>query len=193
LKIVLGLGNPGARYRSTRHNLGFSVVDLLAERHGASFRRRDEITDQALVAELVVAGQTAILAKPRTYMNRSGRAGLALHRFFDLPLEDLLVAHDDADLPLGRLRIRRGGSAGGHNGIRSLIATLGSEEFPRIKLGVRGPARGEGDLADYVLEEFAEEERGIALALVALGADAVDLVLREGVTVAMNLFNGKSV
>lgn len=193
MKIVLGLGNPGARYHATRHNLGFWVLDLLAERQGVSLSRRDAITDLALLAEVEVSGQPAVLAKPRTFMNRSGRAGQALQRFFGTALEDLLVVHDDADLELGRLRIRREGSAGGHNGIRSLIASLGGGEFPRIKLGVRGVGRGEGELADYVLDAFAEDERPTAQALAAAGADAVEAVLREGIASAMNLWNGKNV
>ncbi len=193
MKIVLGLGNPGARYGTTRHNLGFRVADVLAARRGVAFRRRDEVTDLALLAETEVGGEAAILAKPRTFMNRSGRAGLALCRSFEVPVEDLIVVHDDADLELGRIRIRRGGSAGGHNGLRSLMAALGTEEFPRVKLGVRGTGREEMDLADYVLEEFEEEERSAADALVVLGADAVEGVLAEGLLAAMNRFNGRTV
>jgi PTH1 family peptidyl-tRNA hydrolase len=126
-------------------------------------------------------------------MNRSGRAALALLRRYDESPAALLVIHDDADLELGRLRIRPTGRAGGHNGLRSLIASLGSEEFPRIKLGVRGEGRGEADLADYVLEEFAPQERTTASALVMLGADAVEAVLGGGLEPAMNLMNGRGV
>jgi len=193
VRIVLGLGNPGARYEGTRHNLGFRVVDELAGRGGVVFRRRDEITDLAWTVEARIGGQDTVLAKPRTFMNRSGRAALALLRRYDQTPAGLLVIHDDADLELGRLRIRPNGRAGGHNGLRSLIAALGSEEFPRIKLGVRGEGRGEADLAEYVLEDFDAGERSTASALVALGADAVEAVLDQGVERAMNLLNGRSV
>ena len=192
MKIVLGLGNPGARYRSTRHNLGFRVADLLAERRQAAFSRPDGITGLALVAEVVIAQEPVILAKPRTFMNRSGRAALALCRYFQVGAGDLVVVHDDADLPLGRVRIRQGGSAGGHNGIRSVILSLGTEEFTRVKLGVLGTGRGDGDLADYVLEEFAAEERALADSLAALGAEAVEAVIGEGIAPAMNRFNGRT-
>ncbi len=192
MKIVLGLGNPGARYRSTRHNLGFRVADLLAGRGGGVFTREDTITDLALVAEVEIALEPVVLAKPRTFMNRSGRAALALCRHFDVGPLDLLVVQDDADLPLGRARIRPGGSAGGHNGIRSLISSLGTEEFPRVKLGVRGAGREDLDLAGYVLEEFLKDERASAEALTVLGADAVEAVIREGILAAMNRFNGRT-
>lgn len=192
MKIVLGLGNPGARYEQTRHNLGFRVVDELARRLGARFRRGDEATALASIAEAVVAGEDVVLAKPRTFMNRSGRAAAALLRRYDLTPPALLVVHDDADLALGRLRVRPEGRAGGHNGIRSLIESLGSHEFPRIKLGVRGEGRGAADLADYVLEAFDDDEREIVASTVTLGADAVEAVLARGVEAAMSLLNGRS-
>lgn len=189
MKIVLGLGNPGARYRSTRHNMGFRVADVLARRFGADLARRDEVTDLARIAQVVIAGQTTLLAQPRTFMNRSGRAALALCGHFRSEAGDLLVVHDDADLELGRVRIRTGGSAGGHNGIRSLISVLGTEEFPRVKLGVRGAGRDGEDLAEYVLEEFDADEHATAEALALLGADAVETVIAEGIEAAMRRFN----
>lgn len=192
MKIVLGLGNPGERYAGTRHNLGFRVVDELARRHSVAFRRRDELSDQSWTAETTIASEDVVLAKPRTFMNRSGRAGASLLRRFDLAPADLLVIHDDADLELGRVRVRPSGGAGGHNGLRSLIATLGSGEFPRIKLGVRGAGRERVDLAEYVLGEFDPSERSVVAALAALGADAVEAVLASGVESAMNAWNGKS-
>lgn len=190
MKIVLGLGNPGARYVLTRHNVGFRVLDLLAERAGVAYRREEDLGQDCWTAEVVLSGTEVVLAKPRTFMNRSGRAGLALLERFAATPEDLVVVHDDADLALGRLRVRTEGSAGGHNGLRSLIATIRSSAFPRVKLGVRGEGRGEADLADYVLEEFLDAELETAASLVVLGADAVRAVFEEGITAAMNRFNG---
>ena len=192
-KIVLGLGNPGRRYRLTRHNIGFGVVERLAERGGVKFRADEWLRSRAWVADLDTDSGPVVLAKPRTYMNRSGRAAVALCRRYDVSPGGLLVVHDDADMALGRIRIRRQGSAGGHNGIRSLIETLLSTEFPRIKLGVRGEGREEAELADYVLEQFDEDERPVADELVSLAVDAVDAVLREGIAAAMNEFNSRAV
>jgi PTH1 family peptidyl-tRNA hydrolase len=190
LKIVLGLGNPGARYARTRHNVGFRVLELLAGRADACFSRAGDLGALCWTAEAVVAGAEVLLAKPRTFMNRSGRAGAALlERYGALP-EDLLVVHDDADLPIGRIRIRGGGSAGGHNGLRSLIAALRTTDFPRVRLGVRGAAREDVDLVEYVLEAFEDGERVAADAMVAAGADAVAAVIEGGLLTAMNRFNG---
>jgi len=189
LKIVLGLGNPGAAYRSTRHNMGFWVLDRVAERRGVAFRMAGLLRRYAWVAE---AGPgPLVLAKPRTYMNRSGRAAAALCRAYGARPGEMLVVHDDADLELGRLRLRRGGGAGGHNGVRSLIEVLGTEEFPRVRLGVRGVGREESELADYVLDEFRERELPVAEALAVLGAEAVAEVIEAGLEAAMNRYNGR--
>jgi peptidyl-tRNA hydrolase, PTH1 family len=190
LKIVLGLGNPGARYLRTRHNLGFRVLDLLAERVGVSFARSEETGGVCLSAETVISGEEVVLAKPRTYMNRSGRAGTVLMERYRVAPSDFVVVHDDADLVLGRVRVRAGGSAGGHNGLRSLITAFLSTEFLRVKLGVRGAGRAEAELMDYVLEEFEDGEREAADLLVVVGANAVDSVLKDGLLAAMNRFNG---
>ena len=191
MKIVLGLGNPGARYRKTRHNLGFRVLDVLAERAGAALGRSGELGSVCLHGEAEVGGAAVVLAKPSTYMNRSGRAGAALLAHYGAAPSELLVVHDDADLVLGRIRIRTGGSAGGHNGLRSLMAALRTTEFPRVKLGVRGARRAEAELTDYVLEPFDDDETEAAEALVELGADAVASVIAEGLAAAMNRWNGK--
>ena len=193
MKIVLGLGNPGDRYRLTRHNLGFRVVEHLAERRNGVLRRTESLGRVAWTAEITLAGGDAILAKPRTYMNRSGRAAVALLGQFDAAPEDLVVVYDDADLDLGRVRVRPAGSAGGHNGVRSLIDALRSEGFPRVRLGVRAEGRDDGELADYVLEEFEPDEIPVSDRLVEVGADAVEYVLNEGVEAAMNAYNGVSV
>ncbi len=171
--------------------MGFRVLDLLAERSNASFARSGDLGAVCLSAEAVVAGAGVLLAKPRTYMNLSGRAGAALLERYAASPGDLLVVHDDADLALGRVRVRAAGSAGGHNGLRSLIATFKTSEFPRVKLGVRGAGRAEAELMEYVLEAFDDEELEAADVLVSLGADAVMAVLEDGLAAAMNRFNGR--
>ena len=193
MKVVLGLGNPGAAYRNTRHNIGFWVLDRVARRSGAKFRVTSLLRRYAWCAEVKRGAQALVLAKPRTYMNRSGRAGAALLRRYGADARDMLVVHDDADLELGRLRIRGGGGAGGHKGVRSLIEVLGSAEFLRVRLGVRGEDRGERDLSDYVLEEFARDEVPLAEALAELAADAVEDIVRDGLDTAMNRYNGRRV
>ena len=193
LAIVVGLGNPGQTYRGTRHNVGFWVLDRLAERSGVVFRAEGELRKYAWVARTRLAGKDVVLAKPRTYMNRSGRGVAALCRLYSTEPQDLLIVHDDADLEIGRLRIRKGGGAGGHNGVRSLIEVLGESDFTRIRVGVRGPERNEEDLADYVLSGFTEEDRPIAEETCDLAADAVEFLLRQGLAETMNRYNGMRV
>ena len=188
---VLGLGNPGSKYRDTRHNVGFRVADVLATSAGASFSTATgALGDLAWTAEARLDGEEVLLAKPRTFMNRSGRAAAELCRRHGIDVGHLVVVHDDADLELGRIRIRGEGGAGGHNGIRSLLDVLRDPGFPRVNLGVRGSAREERDLADYVLEPFAPDEREIVSAMVERGAEAVRALLREGTEAAMRRFNG---
>jgi PTH1 family peptidyl-tRNA hydrolase len=193
-RIVIGLGNPGSEYAATRHNVGFRVLDLLATRGGKRFEIGGGIGRRAWVVEMTEYSEGGlVLAKPRTYMNRSGAAALALCRRYDVAPESLLVVFDDADLVLGRIRLRPEGGSGGHNGIRSMVDSLGTGTFPRIRLGVRGEERYGTDLADYVLEPFAPDEVPVADALIELGADAVEAAVSEGMERAMNLFNGRSV
>ena len=187
---MLGLGNPGERYRLTRHNLGFRTLDCLAERCGVPFAAAEEIRPLARVARVRLGGSDVVLAKPRTYMNRSVRAAAALCTAYDAEPLDLVVVFDDADLALGRLRVRAGGGAGGHNGIRSLIDVLGHGDFSRVRLGVRGNGRDDRELADYVLEPFEADEEPLAQRIAAAGADAVECLLGEGLVAAMNRFNG---
>lgn len=191
--IVMGLGNPGTRYRSTRHNIGFRVVEEVAARNRIRLCAQGELKSRVWAAEFRAERVRCVLARPRTYMNRSGRAASALCRHYGTPPEDLVAVYDDADLPLGRIRIRAGGGAGGHNGIRSMIDVLGTGDFPRVRLGVRGEGRDEVDLADYVLDAFEPEESAIADALVGLGADAVGSMIADGLAAAMNRFNGVEV
>jgi PTH1 family peptidyl-tRNA hydrolase len=185
VKLIVGLGNPGRKYHGTRHNVGFDVVDAIAARHRLEWgtARAD-----ALIARW--RESDALLAKPLTSMNLSGQAVGDLLRFFKIDLADMLVIVDDAALELGRLRARPSGSAGGHNGLRSLIELLGTEEFSRLRVGIgRGDARR--DLADHVLAMFEPQERTIVTEAVGRAADAAELFITEGIAPAMNRFNRK--
>ena len=193
LTIVLGLGNPGDAYRATRHNLGFRTLDVLAARTNTRLEAAGVLRSEVWWGETHIDGRAVVLAKPRTYMNRSGRAAAALCRTFETLPQDLVIVHDDADLSLGRLRVRRGGASGGHNGLRSLIDVLGTAEFVRIRLGVRGEDRDEAELAEYVLEPFAAQEHTVADELIELGADAVATFLSVGLDATMNRYNGRNV
>lgn len=185
MKIIVGLGNPGPKYKGTRHNIGFRVVDQVAERLGAAFSREKY---HGIVAEAKRAGQAVLLVKPLTYMNNSGLCVARAVQYKNVELKDLLVVVDDVNLALGKLRMRLGGSAGGHNGLKSIIAHLGTDEFPRLRAGV-GFGRGEGDLAEYVLDSFIPDERAEAEALVSRAADAVLCCLESSLEEAMNKFN----
>jgi PTH1 family peptidyl-tRNA hydrolase len=192
LRVVLGLGNVGQRYEETRHNVGFRVVERLAERARARWQDFPGPERLAYGAEVELSGQPVALVKPRTLMNRSGRAAAAALSRYACPVPELLVVFDDADLALGRVRVRQGGGAGGHNGLRSLMDVLRAAEFGRVKLGVKGEGREESDLADYVLRSFDPGERAIVEPMLDLGVEAVDAVLEVGLAAAMNLFNGRS-
>jgi PTH1 family peptidyl-tRNA hydrolase len=186
VKVICGLGNPGDRYRWTRHNVGFRVVDLIADRWGRTGEGR--VRDGAALLEVQRPEPMGrvLLVKPLKYMNRSGAPLRSAIRQTDVDVAtDLLVVADDIDLPLGRVRLRRAGSAGGHNGLRDIIATLGSEEIPRLRIGV-GRA---GEAASHVLATFRPGERDLATEMVAVAADATELWLREGLDAAMNAFN----
>ena len=183
-QLVVGLGNPGPRYAGTRHNAGFLVVDLLAERMGGRFRRRG-LCD---VMEGRLAGAPVVLAKPRAYMNESGGPIVAVSRFYKVPVDRLTVVHDDLDLPFGTLRVKRGGGDGGHNGLRSATAALGSREYARVRFGIGRPP-GRQDPADYVLRDFSAAERKDLGNLVDRAADAVEALLSEGLEAAQNAFN----
>ena len=187
MKLIVGLGNPGRRYEGTRHNVGFDVVDTLARRHGAEWEAAPRGVE-ALVGRWRQAD--TVLAKPLTYMNLSGAAVIGLLQFYKIEPADLLVLVDEVHLELGRLRIRRSGSAGGHNGLKSIIASLGSMEFARLRIGVgRGDDRR--DLADHVLSRFDADERSTATEMVDRSADAVELFVAEGIGPVMNRFNRK--
>ncbi len=183
MKLIVGLGNPGRKYAGTRHNVGFDVVDALAARHGVEW---EAAPAEALIAKWRSAG--VLIVKPLTFMNLSGFAVGDLLRYFKVELPDLLVVVDEAQLELGRLRTRGSGSAGGHNGLKSLIEQLGTEEFARLRLGVgRGDARR--DLADHVLATFDKDEQPIMAEAIAKAADAAEVFVSEGLGPMMNRFN----
>jgi PTH1 family peptidyl-tRNA hydrolase len=187
MKVVCGLGNPGERYRLTRHNVGFRTVDLLADRWGLTGQGGVRDGAARLEARLPDPVGRVLLVKPMRYMNLSGAPLRAALRQTDADVNrDLLVIADDVDLPLGRIRLRRDGSAGGHNGLRSVIAAFGTNEFNRLRIGV---GRG-GETVDHVLATFRPDERELATEMVATAADAAERWLREGIDAAMNAYNG---
>lgn len=206
LKLIIGLGNPGRRYANNRHNIGFRAVELYAERHGIDFSRTQlkarvgdgwvqkamETTGNApggaLRALLNAERQKVLLAKPQTYMNNSGDSVAALANFYKVEPTDILVVHDDLDLPPGKLRLRSGGGAGGQNGVKSIIRQLGTPDFPRLRIGIgRPPERMKA--ADYVLQDFLREEAEIFGPLAPTLGAAIDCWLFEGIDTAMNTFN----
>ena len=184
--LVVGLGNPGEKYEGTRHNAGFMVVDQLAGRGRFSVTR---VRHHALTAAVELGGQGALVMKPTTYMNLSGEAVGEAARFYKLDPGHVLVISDDVDLPLGKLRIRTGGSAGGHNGLKSIIQHRGSDQFPRLKVGVGGKPHPDYDMAVWVLSRFQGQDRAVMDESVRRAADAVECLLRDGAQRAMNLYN----
>ena len=185
MKLVVGLGNPGPQYRDTRHNVGFAVADELARRWQVVGWREQQ---KALVAKVRVGAEAVLLAKPMTFMNLSGDAVAGLAGFYKVAVADVLVVFDEAALTLGRLRAGRAGSAGGHNGLKSVIARLGTTEVPRLRIGVgRGDARR--DLADHVLGTFRAEERDEVEAAVLRAAEAAVTFVTDGIERVMNAFN----
>jgi PTH1 family peptidyl-tRNA hydrolase len=184
--LIVGLGNPGEEYTKTRHNIGFQCVNELARRHGFDFSKK---LTKARLAEGQIAGQRVVLAKPFTYMNLIGQSIVGLCNWYKItPAEELLVIYDDLDLPFGTLRLRERGSAGTHNGMKSVIGLLGTQAFPRIRFGVGQGPPGR-NAADYVLGRFTREEQAELPAIIGRAADAVEVILREGFTTAMNRFN----
>ena len=185
MKLIVGLGNPGSKYQGTRHNVGFEVVDELARRRALMF---ESSPGDAVMARERGPGAQVILAKPLTFMNLSGQAVGGLMRYYRIDLDDVLVVADDVNLPLGRLRVRRRGSDGGHNGLRSVIDSVGTEEVARLRVGVdRGDRRR--DLADHVLATFDQSELETMRLAINNASDAVEVFASEGINAAMNRFN----
>ena len=185
MRLIVGLGNPGRQYTNSRHNMGFRCVDHIAQRWGIKF---DDRRSKAVLGHGRLISGSVVLAKLRTFMNRSGDgARYLLDRFSGSP-EDLVVIYDDMDLPLGRIRVRARGSAGGHNGIDSIVGALGTQEFPRVRVGIGRPLENEGSI-DYVLGNFRPEERPVIAEAVVRVEEVVACLLLEGLDVAMNRFN----
>ena len=184
--LVVGLGNPGGQYENTRHNAGFLTADELARRGRFAIQR---LKFKALTAAVEISGQGVLMMKPTTYMNLSGEAVGEAARFYKIPPDHVLVISDDVSLPLGKLRIRTGGSAGGHNGLKSIIQHLGADQFPRVKVGVGEKPHPDYDMADWVLGKFQGEDKKVMDETVKGAADAVECYLRDGPQKAMNRFN----
>jgi PTH1 family peptidyl-tRNA hydrolase len=190
--IIVGLGNPGPGYARTRHNVGYRCVDHFAARKHARFSRT---ACNARLAEVNEQDVRIVLAKPRTFMNLSGQAATALIHSFHLPVENLVVVYDDVDLPLGRLRVRPSGGSGGHNGIKSIAGALGTDRFPRVRVGIGRPEDAgsetwsEDSLIEYVLGRFGSKEETVIERAIAKVADVLECIVTDGVDAAMNRFN----
>ncbi len=193
MKLIVGLGNPGRGYANNRHNVGFICLNHFAWTQGIRF---DKKQCKARIGTGEVAGSEVVVAKPQTYMNRSGRSVSLLVKKFNVSLDNLLVIHDDLDLPLGKIRIRQGGSAGGHKGVGSIITELGSQNFIRIRVGIGRPVKNEGftefsedEIINYVLSDFTPDEKQAITQVIPWVSEAILCLLTEGLTAAMNRYN----
>jgi len=182
--LIAGLGNPGSQYERTRHNVGFMAIDKLAERNGVSI---DRLKYQALTARCTIGDKGVLLMKPQTYMNNSGESIAEAARFFKIPPENIIILSDDINLEPGKLRIRRHGSAGGHNGLKSIIECVGSDQFPRVRIGIGDRDRRQETLADFVLSKFTEKD--LKELPLEEAAEAAELILEGDIAEAMNRFN----
>ncbi|GFN35217.1 aminoacyl-tRNA hydrolase [Tepidimicrobium xylanilyticum] len=182
---IIGLGNPGKAYANTRHNVGFNAIDLLASRNNIKINK---IKFKSVCGEGIIAGKKVLLMKPHTYMNNSGMAVLDLYNFYKLPTENIIVVVDDIDIEFGTIRIKKKGSAGSHNGLKSIIYHLQTENFPRIKIGIGNKKEGQ-DLADFVLSQFTKDERVDIDQAIEKAALAVETILQYDIDKAMNEFN----
>ena len=188
--LVVFLGNPGLRYEGTRHNAGFMTADALARKKNIRINRS---RFHALTATCTMGGETVMLMKPQTYMNLSGEAVGQAARFYKIPADHVLVVSDDISLPIGGIRIRTKGSAGGHNGLKNIISVLGTEEFPRIRLGVGAPPHPDYEMMDWVLSAFKDQDAVDMAESVSRAADAVECFITEGAEKAMNLYSRKRI
>jgi PTH1 family peptidyl-tRNA hydrolase len=193
VRLIAGLGNPGAKYAGNRHNIGFMCLDHFAHENNLSFTRS---SNQAKIVEGRIAGHDIILAKPQTFMNNSGVSVGGLVRKFKVKFENMIIVHDDLDLPLGRIRIRMGGSSGGHNGINSIVQHIGNQEFVRVRVGIGRPngqetgKNGEDDVINHVLGDFSSEEKAIMQEVIPCVSKVIQCLLETGLTEAMNKYNG---
>jgi PTH1 family peptidyl-tRNA hydrolase len=186
--IIAGLGNPGKEYAGTRHNIGFDTVERIAEKYKASFNKTKF---NSVYGEININGEKVMLVKPVTFMNRSGLAISEMMNFYKIPVENLIVIYDDIDIPVGTLRVRPHGSSGTHNGMRSIISQLGSDKFPRIRVGIgRNP---EMDLADYVLQRFGRDDREKIDSIIESASDAAVEIITKGLNSAMQNYNIKTI
>ena len=188
LTVIAGLGNPGNKYENTRHNVGFSTIDLLSSKHGIKVNK---LKHKALTGEGTIAGERVLLVKPQTFMNLSGESIRDIAEWYKLPMDNIIIIYDDVDLPVGTVRIRPKGSSGTHNGMKSVIYQLQSDEFPRIRVGV-GKAPEGWNLADYVLSRFGADEAGAIRESIERAADAAAAIVASGVSAAMNQYNGEA-
>lgn len=184
--LLVCLGNPGKQYENTRHNIGFMAADLLSEREGVKLNK---LRYRALTGEMTLGGARVLVIKPQTYMNLSGEAVKLAGGFYKVPPERVLVISDDVSLPLGKLRIRASGSAGGHNGLKNIIAHLGTDAFPRIKVGVGAPAHPEHEMVDWVIGNFSGEEKKVVRQALERVIEAVECIVEKGVGEAQNRYN----
>ena len=184
--VVVGLGNPGKQYDKTRHNVGFDVIDILAKEYDISVSK---IKHKALIGEGRVGSEKVLLVKPQTYMNLSGETLIDIYNYYKVDMENIIVIYDDIDLDVGKIRIRKKGSGGTHNGMRSIIKCLGANDFPRVRVGVSKPRPGQ-DLSDFVLSRFKKEESEDVELGLEKAAKAVDVMIRDNIDLAMNKYNG---
>lgn len=187
--IIAGLGNPGREYNMTRHNIGFHTIDYIADTRKVKLNK---LKFKAVYGECEIGGEKVYLVKPQTYMNLSGESIGEMARFYKIPPENIIVINDDISLETGRIRVRQKGSAGGHNGLKSIIYQLQSDQFPRIKMGVGTPKHEDYDLADYVLGRFTKEEIPVMEDAIIKADKAAEEIIKRGVESAMNKFNGKN-
>ncbi len=187
MKLVAGLGNPGRDYAGTRHNIGFGVIARISDKYNIPLTGKEH---KAVCGKGMIGGEKVILAQPQTFMNLSGECVRSLVDYYKLESEDIIIAYDDIDLEVGQLRIRSKGSAGGHNGIKNIISHLGTNEFPRVKVGVGGKPEG-GDLVRHVLGRFSREDEKVIGEVLDVAVEAVETILSDGVEAAMNRYNAK--
>lgn len=183
--VIVGLGNPGKQYTFTRHNVGFDAIDLLAESNNIPMNK---VKHQAVIGEGRINNQKVLLVKPTTYMNLSGRSVREIMNFYKVDIEKLIVIYDDIDTDVGKLRIRQKGSSGSHNGMKSIIYEIQSDQFPRVRIGVGKPQHG--NLADFVLGKFTKEDRPFVDESIERATKSVDAIIKDGIDIAMNRYNG---